>query len=469
MSDGIEIEALFQDFDLPEQRNTEIERLLAAIRERTYPSFYTLLKRRKGRFGPQEAFELCITAVRGRLTLRAFTALLGCCPPLEEFLHAGSAGCEIIGGRNMVSGEHGLTECAAAWDRADILKLLLRRGGNLNRDSGFELSPLEAAIEGRALHSVELLVQEPELDTALTPRLLASWSHMETGEDLLDFCLQAAAPRLTGAVPGPAAPIPVPRQLTVVNAASAGNWELAARICRERGSLPPEEARGLLDRLEMYRICPPEDSMSGFFGMEDPELMERKCTGQARALDALLARCPELLRGQQACRTVAALILYHYGTTAEILAPWAEKIRNRKISLYHFPWRGGCLDVKNAERLLDLWQKYLPDGPRPRLDRRMSILVFGRDGEEIRQLLGRMLKLCAPPRGKAPDGRLSALAELLMCYGSPGMVEEQLRPGGLLAGEHLEVMLSPGAHREIPLANRAIAASCMRKEADYAL
>ena len=90
------------------------------------------------------------------------------------------------------SADDGLVERAAGRNRVDILDILLSRGGNVNR-LGSGRSPLEAAMEGCAHHSVERLLQEPELDVTLTKRLLNCWSLADSGRVGLDFCLQAAA------------------------------------------------------------------------------------------------------------------------------------------------------------------------------------------------------------------------------------------------------------------------------------
>lgn len=72
-------------------------------------------------FSPAFAYSVCSLALDCRLTLRAFTALLDHCPPLEDFLYGFY--------ESILLGAYcGLVEKAAALDRADVLDLLLSRG-----------------------------------------------------------------------------------------------------------------------------------------------------------------------------------------------------------------------------------------------------------------------------------------------------------------------------------------------------
>ncbi|MCI8399183.1 MAG: hypothetical protein HFF90_07265 [Oscillibacter sp.] len=97
------------------------EDLWDAVARRAYPALYACLRKMHRTFSPAFAYSVCSLALDCRLTLRAFTALLDHCPPLEDFLYGFY--------ESILLGAYcGLVEKAAALDRADVLDLLLSRG-----------------------------------------------------------------------------------------------------------------------------------------------------------------------------------------------------------------------------------------------------------------------------------------------------------------------------------------------------
>ncbi len=434
----------------PSWYDETLSRLEEAIRKRVYPTIYALLRQREEPFFPDTAFEVCMTALDAGLNRRAFTAILDHSPPLERFLH-----------KKSWSHEYGLVEKAASMDRADLLDLLLERGGNVNRYRRPRyISPLEAAMEGGALRCVERLLREPELDVALTPRLLACWSLADSGMTMLDFCLQAAAPRLLGKDPTFRDPVPIPDQLTMVHAARTGNWALVRRICRERGVSLKEGKRVLKHFPD--RIPEPE-------GEQLDEENRKELTERVLTLDCLLAACPQLLRGWRACQLLVSYFLWCYeeaNLAERVLGPWIQRIKGRKVPLRGFP------DTVGNEaffRTLRLWLERLPYGPIPAVDRHTCVHEF-LAGETNPEELELVFQNCAMiQRRTDPQGIISNLALSLLLYGTPEQVEEQLQPGKLLAGEDPEALLRFCVNKEHPRLNRVMLLAYVKKEVDYEL
>lgn len=429
--------------DLPENN---FSLLLDAISEKSYPLIYARLRRYDYTFSPEAAFRLLDKALESGLSLKAFQAILERCPPMPEVLSTGPV-------PDMISGSCSLTDKAAYLDRADVLALLLERGAGPNRQPDCGFSPLEAALDGLCLECVKLLVEQPELDTAWTPRLLCEWAKADHGRPLLDFCLQTMAPRFTGWEALSFQPLPIPEPMTAWMFAMAGNWPLLERFCRERGTIPPDDGRQALNAIRPL------------------EVQERDHQACAAALDALLKRCPGLLRGQTACRTLLRCFLRFGGEARELLRPWTESLRRRRISMEREDW----IDLE-YDGFLNRWLSLLPQGPVLVIDRWSNALEdplsYDETGGEAvllrSEALRRILSLC-PVRGKGRAGRVSPVAQAVLRYGAPELLAELFRPGGLLAEEDPGALLEYARDGECPRMNRAAVLAYVRKEENYEL
>lgn len=429
--------------DLPENN---FSLLLDAICEKSYPLIYAQLRRYDYTFSPEAAFRLLDKALESSLSLRAFQAILERCPPVPEVLSSGFA-------PDMILGSCCLLDKAACLDRADVLALLLERGADPNRQPGCDSSPLEAAVAGQSLKCVELLMERPELDTAWTPQLLCEWANADRGLTLLDFCLQAMAPRFTGWEAASLQPLPIPELMTARLIAEAGNWPLLERFCRERGTLSPADGRQALNAIQPLEV---------------QEQDHRAC---AAALDALLKRCPSLLRGQTACRTLLRCFLRFDGEARELLRPWTESLRRRRISMEREDW----IDLE-YDGFLNRWLSLLPQGPVLVIDRWSDVLedpladdVMGNEVVLLRsEALRRILSLC-PIRGKGRAGKVSPVAQAVLRYGAPDLLAELFQPGALLAEEDPGALLEYVQDSECPRINRNAVLAYARKEEDYEL
>lgn len=429
--------------DLPENN---FSLLLDAISERSYPLIYARLRRYDYTFSPEAAFQLLDKALESRLTLKAFQAILERCPPAPEVLSSGPA-------PDMILRSCSLTDKAAYLDRADVLELLLEWGAGPNQQPDCDYSPLEAALAGQSLECVKLLVERPELDTAWTPQLLCEWAHADHGLTLLDFCLQTMAPRFTGWEAASLQPLPIPEPMTARLIVEAGNWPLLERFCRERGTIPPDDGRQALNAIQPLEV---------------QEWNEQAC---AAALNALLERCPGLLRGQMACRTLLRCFLRFDGEARELLRPWAESLRRRRISMEREDW----IDLE-YDGFLNRWLSLLPRGPVLVIDRWSDALedplaYDGMGGEAVllrSEAIRRILSLC-PVRGKGRTGKVSPVAQAALRYGTPELLAEQFRPGGLLAEEDPDALLNYAQDSECPRMNRNAVLAYVRKEENYEL
>lgn len=409
------------------------DRLLSALRRRQYPTIYALLRKRTEPLSP-EAAAACCSAALG-CTPRVLEALLDHCPPLSTFLRT--------------PGAHALTAVAAARDRPQHLKVLLDRGASPN-----EQSPLVTAIAHRSLRCVKLLLDRPDLDTALTPALLEQWARIEHGDTGVDWCIQALIPRFLGQEWNCFWPMPIPAELRLEDTADWGNWPLAVRVCRELSPTPGE----------MIRVL----SCINYQDMDVGALAE--------LLDAMFTACPALLRRKVARAILAACALAAGGGVPDCLRPWLERMPGREIVLIYDPaldWFPPCggTGVLGALRdtgdcLLARWRDRLGERFVPVLERDCRFPILRAVGPEEGAPLLRRCRV----RGRPVPGRLSRLARQVLMLSDPALLAEQLRPGGVLYGE------DPGALLALSLdpdfctrEKRAVLLTCVKKEDTYEL
>ena len=433
---------------LPEHNITDV---LDAITSRRYPAFYAALRKYQHLFSPEGAFLLIQQALEYELTIHAFLSILKRCPPVEEFLFSSQADTPFLG-------IHGLVELAAYLNRTDVLALLLERGGNVNRFPAFSLSPLEAALEGTALGSVELLVQQPELDTAWTPRLLSFWSCQDPEPPKLEFCIQAVAPRFFPETYSLHAPLPIPDapEMTAL-AIRNENWLLARRLLHERPPRSQKEIRSILTAFQSL----------------NQQTDQPNCVS---TLIALLEVRPGLLRRRDACQVLLRYWLLFSPPCLSPLQPWVERIPFSHMELSPSDW----LDA-GAYQVLPLWRDRLPNGPALAVNRWSPIfqmMDFDEDPFPITQSCGRPripsellseLVSCCPILGKAKPNSLSPLAEAMLQRGRPEQLESLLLPGGALADEPPQLLLDRTQDESLPRHNRAVILALIRKEETYDL
>lgn len=298
------------DSAVPDAVMDEISGLLDAIERKAYPTIYKELRRFTEPIFPRAAFLLLCQALEKYLSLEAIEAILDRSPPLPEFLYAGSIS-------RVLLCRMGLVEHSAYADRADVLSLFLERGAGPNRADGFELSPLEAALEGECPACVELLMRQPELDTSWTPRLLTDWVERWRCNPVTDSCLQAMAPRFTW-VQLSCQTAPVPEAMTADVLAISEDWPLLECFCRER---PVSRKEGF----NALRVI--SERVPRLFSGSAPDGdVYAAC---ARALAALFECCPGLLEGYEArwrmLHCFLALGEFSKGAQAA-LRPWAESL-----------------------------------------------------------------------------------------------------------------------------------------------
>lgn len=433
---------------LPEHNITDV---LNAISSRRYPAFYAALRKYQHLFSPEGAFLLIQQALEYELTIHAFLSILKRCPPVEEFLFSSQADTPFLG-------IHGLVELAAYLNRTDVLALLLERGGNVNRFPAFSLSPLEAALEGTALGSVELLVQQPELDTAWTPRLLSFWSCQDPEPPKLEFCIQAVAPRFFPETYSLHAPLPIPDapEMTAL-AIRNENWPLARRLLHERPPRSQKEIRSILTAFQSL----------------NQQTDQPNCVS---TLTALLEVRPGLLRRRDACQVLLRYWLLFSPPCLSPLQPWVVRIPFSHMELSPSDW----LDA-GAYQVLPLWRDRLPNGPSLAVNRWSPIfqmIAFDEDPFPITQSCGRPripsellseLVSCCPILGKAKPNSLSPLAEAMLQRGRPEQLESLLLPGGALADEPPQLLLDRAQDESLPRHSRAVILALIRKEETYEL
>lgn len=434
---------------LPEHNITDV---LNAISSRRYPAFYAALRKYQHLFSPEGAFLLIQQALEYELTIHAFLSILKRCPPVEEFLFSSQADTPFLG-------IHGLVELAAYLNRTDVLALLLERGGNVNRFPAFSLSPLEAALEGTALGSVELLVQQPELDTAWTPRLLSFWSCQDPEPPKLEFCIQAVAPRFFPETYSLHAPLPIPDapEMTAL-AIRNENWPLARRLLHERPPRSQKEIRSILTAFQSL----------------NQQTDQPNCVS---TLIALLEVRPGLLRRRDACQVLLRYWLLFSPPCLSPLQPWVERIPFSHMELSLSDW----LDA-GADKVLSLWRDRLPNGPSLAVDRWSPIFQMTVQNEEPlpniqpynwqplipSELLSELVTHC-PILGKAKSNVLSPLAKAMLQRGRPEQLESLLLPGGALADEPPQLLLDRAQDESLPRHNRAVILALIRKEETYEL
>ena len=178
-------------------------------------------------------------------------------------------------------------------------------------------------------------------------------------------------------------------------------------------------------------------------------------------------------RRQAACRTLLRCFFrFEFeGEARELLRPWVESLRRRRISMERIDW----IDLE-YDGFLNRWLSLLPQGPVLVIDRWSDALedplaYDGMDGETVLLRSGalrRILSLC-PVRGKGRTGKVSPVAQAVLRYGVPDLLAELLRPGGLLAEEDPDALLEFARSGDCPRMNRAAVLAYVRKEEDYEL
>lgn len=440
--------------DWPEE---EYDILEQAVQSRCYPRIYARLRKLEEPFSPRRGACLCFSALHHGLNRKAFQAILDHCPAYSVMWDEDHPG-------------FGAVELAARENRADILDLLLQRGGNINRHSPGWDSPLECTVEYGALDCLERLLREPELDVTMTPKLLDLWSLADMENILMDFCLQMAAPRLLGRDSTVAEPIPLPDELTVSRVAAHANWKLVSRLCRERGTIPAEDGREALDQFPRVRRADlEEDQLDVLFGPP----VETDNTACAAALDSLLTACPSLLRRRKTDLLLVEYYLYR-PETRSILEHRLKAGRRRRVLLSEFGSAQSLFDVCD---FLRLWKECLPDRPVPAINRNTE--VFGRlmgdiwekhTRREEEEALEFLFQTCVFLPGRRPKpGEISSLALTLLHAGSTRLIEEQLRPGGVLEGEDPEVLLRFSRSEECSWLVRAVLTAYVKRRNCYEL
>lgn len=442
----------FSSLGLPEQNINEV---FQAMEQKSYPTLYAALRKYQYTFSPQGAFHLIYQALEHELNQKAILTILERCPPLEEFLFADEANIPFLD-------RCGLVETAAYLDRADILTLLLERGGNVNRYAGFSVSPVEAALEGPAFHCLSILAQREDLDITWTPRLYSLWSR-DPDPPLLNLCLQTLVPRFFPGERSPMEPLPIPEGPGLLPPAIQNqNWPLALRAVRGCSPLPHKEGRTALDAF------PSQVPME-----EQPECVEVLC--------ALLEGCPSLIRNKGTCQLLLRYWLTFPPDACQPLGPWVERIPFRKLSMRDRDW-----EDLGPQQLITLWNALLPLGPALVLDRWSPIFpeppkeADGRNSlfQEFAtqqffpvtepECLADILSFCQI-QGKGRAGRISPLACTLIQHLPAALLEPLLAPGGVLAEEDPDALLDFAQSKHCPRLSRAAILSHIRKEDPYAL
>lgn len=435
--------------NLPED---DLSELFTAISQKSYPRIYKEL-RRAGAFSPQTAFHLLNDALDSGLTLRVFETVLANSPPLPEILSADN----VDNLFNLTLDPVSLIGRAAFLNRGDVLSLFLEHGASPNLACG-GASPLESALMGQSLESLEVLIQRPELDTSWTPQLLFEWARPESGSGLRDFCIQTIAPRFTGWDPLSFQPLPIPEPMTPQIIAKASNWPLLERFCRERAPLSPKNAREAIRMIGLQVLEPYWENEAA---SPTPEDAQTACAG---ALAALLDSCPSLLRGETSCRALLRCFLNLGETARERLRPWTDKLARRRIAMEWVDWdRGGYSGFP------DLWQSLLPNGPTLVIDRWSCVFDPSLAVPQRAKALSHILDSC-PIRGKGRKGKLSPVARTALRHGDADLIESLFqRSDGLLATEDPDGLMNFALQGGCTRANRAAVLAHVHKTVDYEL
>lgn len=439
---------------LPED---DLSELFTAISQKSYPRIYKELGRCAGTFSPRTAFHLLNDALENGLTLRVFETVLANSPPLPEILSVDN----VDNLFNLTLDPVSLIGRAAFLDRGDVLSLFLEHGASPNLACCGGASPLEAALMGQSLKSLEVLIQRPELDTAWTPQLLFEWARSESASDIRDFCIQTIAPRLTGWNPLSFRPLPIPEPMTPQIIAKARNWPFLERFCRERAPVSPENASEAILIISLHALPPHRENETASPAPEEEEEARTACAG---ALAALLESCPNLLRRETGCRALLRCFLNLGETARERLRPWTDKLRRRRIAMDWLDWdRGGYLGFP------ELWQRLLPNGPTLVIDRWSHIFDPSLAVPQRAKELSHILDSC-PIRGKGRKGKLSPVARAALRCSDAALIESLFQqPDALLATEDPDALLEYAQRGGCSRANRAAVLAHVHKTVDYEL
>ncbi len=424
-----------------------------AMSQKSYPSIYKELRRCSGPFSPGDAYDLLGDALENGLTLRVFEAVLDKSPPLPEILSYDNTKNLL----NLILDPPGLICKAAYQDRGDVLSMFIERGASPNGTDG-KCSPLESALMGQALSSVEVLIQQPELDISWTPQLLFEWARTGADPDLRDFCIQTIAPRFTGWDPLSFQPLPIPEPMTAQIIAKARSWPLLERFCRERAPVSPEDVRAAIRIISLQALGPN-------LGDEPVSLMPEDTQAVcAEALAALLESCPALPRRETDCRALLRCFLNLGETARERLRPWTDKLGRRRIAMDWVDWNRG-----EYANFPDLWQSLLPNGPTLVIDRWSGIFDPFLAVPQHAKALSHILDSC-PIRGKGRSGKLSPVARAVLYHGDAALIESLFqRSDGLLATEDPDALMDYVLQGSCPRAIRAAVLAHVRKTVDYEL
>lgn len=413
--------------------------LMKAVRERDYPAIQTHLEQANLPFSVESGYHLCLAAIQSGCTCCTVEMLLDACPPAQEF-------CTAVAFFDDRYYEKLETE-AAQFDRADVLEVLLERDA-----SGLPLSAAvaEAALGNGSIACTKLLDRQPGIDWRTSTGLRQVWGRLGMDANV-DLCLRYIVPRLTGLPIPVEGEIPLPDFLTVDMASAEQNWELARRICMEKGVSGEEGVRALRHLMGQNDV------------MHD--------IGAVQMLDCLLETCPALLRRDYP-RYVLAVFLTTGGNRGRgLLRRHLDAMPGKRIPMFSDEFFDPCVDWCGRDGVLTNWDRALGEEYYPVLRRSEGLSGSFFNGESDRpeqeRALEWLLSRCKV-QGKVKPGVVSRLAREILRIASPALIARQMETGGVLAGEDGPAMLEWCSDRSL-MSSRAAILAYMKKEVDYEL
>lgn len=372
------------------------DELICAIFECDISAVQSLLQD-SGTVTAKEVFHLCDEAMRAQCQTDTITEIMEHGPSVKDLLDY-DPNLYLIPGQNI-----GFLELVVRYDRADLLRYLLDRGGNPNRRQENWSSALEIALHYNAPCCVHELLRCPSIDMTITEQMRRSWGRlgMEIPRGFPALCEVAgmlfglATEKMTSYED-----IPLFPGMTAFHAAYNRNWTLLDRICKVQG-ITDAQCSAILEGYEQYCY---ELSLNNTFKETDA------LQDAAKLLDTLFSLSPDLLHSDHLRSMLVTCMLQNDEAVNDILTPWLQQMDGNEIILKNIGYGPFAQMLSEG---MENWGTICGHHFTPVLDRKNPLPFAKAFGVDSGKIIQDILPSCQII-GEVPQNGISRLAQGLI-------------------------------------------------------
>lgn len=374
----------------------DFDNLIDAVFEPDIHALKSLLRSGES-LSADEVFRLCSHALDAQCEMDLVQELMEHGPSVKDLLDYDPS-LHLIPGQNI-----GFLELVVRYDRADLLRYLLDRGGNPNRRQENWSSALEIALHYNAPRCVHELLRCPGIDMTITEQMRRSWGRlgMEVPRGFSALCEVAgmlfglATEKMTSYED-----IPLFPGMTAFHAAYNRNWTLLDRICKVQG-ITDAQCSAILEGYERYCY---ELSLNNAF-QETVALQDA-----AKLLDTLFSLSPDLLHSEHPRSMLITCILQNDEIVNNILTPWLQKMGGKEIILKNIGYGPFAQMLSEG---MENWEMVYGHRFTPVLDRKHPLPFAKAFGVDSGKIIQDILPSCQII-GEVPQNGISHLAQGLI-------------------------------------------------------